>query len=627
MCACRPFYFAMTSTRIEALRQKAGELPLCAGVYLMKNKDGTVIYVGKSRHLRARVLTYFTGNDHPVKTARMVSAVHDFDYIVCDSEIEALGLENTLIKKYAPRYNIKLKDAKSYPYIKISAGRYPSLSVTRERKDDGGKYFGPYQGTSDAYKNLDTVRRIFFLPSCKRSFPDDIGKGRPCLYKQMNRCLAPCAGCVSEKEFSLAVKGAERVLGGDIKETAEILRAQMTAAAEAEEYEAAARIRDAISALGRLRDEQKVLFDPSVRLDAWALYTDDLCGAIASLSIRHGVLSRKNEFSFPASEILTEEDALAFIGGFYEKSGATDMPKHLLLSFDAEDESTQTLSAYLSSLSQRKVTVSIPVRGEKHAICEMAKKNAIECAEKYKAGTMREEETLVSLASLLALEIVPSRIEVYDISNIGAEYTTAAMIVYEDGRLRKNEYRTFRIQKTQNDDYGAMREALSRRFAHKGDADFGALPDLILLDGGHTHVAVGKEALGEAGLDIPLFGLVKDAFHKTRALCDEENDIGIAKEQSVFVFLYKLQEEVHRFAVSRTMGAKQKSLKRSTLEDIPGIGKERAKLLLSYFGNMRRIKEASLEELCAVKGMTVIAAQALYAHYRNGKSKKGKEDQ
>ena len=603
----------MTKSKIEILREKAGTLPLSAGVYLMKNRDGTVIYVGKSRHLRARVLTYFTGNEHSIKTARMVSAVDDFDYIVCDSEIEALGLENTLIKKYAPRYNIKLKDAKSYPYIKISAGSYPTLSVTRERKDDGGKYFGPYSGTSDAYQNLDTVRRIFSLPTCHRRFPEDIGKARPCIYKDMHRCLAPCTGEISAKEYALAVKGAERVLSGDIRACTELLRDEMTAAAEAEKYELAARLRDAIAALSRVDAEQKVLCDPSVSFDAWALYADEACGAIAVLSVRHGVLNRKNEFSFPATEILSEESATEFISAYYKEKG--DIPREILLAFSPEQESTDALGAYLNALCGKKVSLFIPQRGEKRATCRMAEKNARECAVKYKENALREEDTLVSLASLLALEVVPERIEVYDISEIGAEFTTAAMIVYQSGRLLKNHYRTFRIESVTKDDYGAMREALSRRFSHKDDADFGEMPDLILLDGGKGHVTVGKAVLDALGLSIPIFGLVKDDFHKTRALCDEENEIGIVKEQSVFVFLYKLQEEVHRYAVSRAMGAKQRSLKKSTLEAIRGIGKERARLLLSYFGNMRRIKEADIEELSAVHGMTRPAAEAVYAYY------------
>ncbi len=613
----------MKKTKIEELREKASSLPLSPGVYLMKNRDGTVIYVGKSRRLRARVLTYFTGNEHPVKTARMVAAVHDFDYIVCDSEIEALGLENTLIKKYAPRYNIKLKDAKSYPYIKISSGSYPSLSVTRERKDDGGRYFGPYSGTADAYANLDTVRRVFRLPSCKRKFPEEIGKGRPCIYRQMHRCLAPCASDVTAKEYRLAVESAAAVLEGNIKETEAMLHTEMLLRAEEEQFEAAARLRDAITALGKLGETQKVLADASVSLDVWALYADELCGALSVLSVRGGVLNRKNEFSFSSTEILSEESATEFIAAYYEKHG--DIPKEILFAFAAEEETLSALSAFLTNIRKKKTTVLSPKRGEKRAMCEMAKKNAAECAAKYKEGAVREESTLLSLAHLLKLEVLPERIEVYDISNIGDEYTTAGMIVYEDGKLRKNQYRTFRIESTYRDDYGAMREALRRRFAHLSDAAFGAVPDLILLDGGKTHVAVGHEVMEEMGLTIPLFGMVKDEYHKTRALCDREHDIGIAKEQAVFVFLYKLQEEVHRHAVGATMGAKTRSLKHSTLENIPNIGKERAKLLLAYFGNMKRIKEASVEELASVKGMTLPAADAVYAHYHQEKEKDKKK--
>ncbi len=604
----------MMRSKAKELREKANALPLSPGVYLMKNKDGTVIYVGKSRHLRARVLSYFTGNEHTVKTARMISLVDDFDYIVCDSEIEALGLENTLIKQYSPRYNIKLKDAKSYPYIKISAGAYPSLSVTRERRADGGKYFGPYSGSADAHQNLDTVRRVFSLPSCKRHFPEEIGRARPCLYYQMKRCLAPCVeGAVSRAEFLDAVKGAERVLGGDVRETAERLRSEMEKAAEEERYEAAARLRDALLALKRLGEEQKVVSDASVSFDAWALHADELCGALTVLSVRHGTLNRKNDFSFSASEILSEESASDFISAFYKERA--DVPREILLDFSPEEETRSALSDYLSALRGNRVGVRIPRRGDKRAICEMARKNACESAERYKERTSKDERTLASLAALLTLEVLPERIEVYDISNIGEEYTTAAMIVYEDGHLAKNQYRTFRIEGTAQDDYGAMREALMRRFAHKDDGDFGRMPDLILLDGGRGHVAVGREVLSSLSLSVPLFGLVKDVHHKTRALCDEENDIGIAHEQAVFIFLYKLQEEVHRYAVSRTMGAKQRSLRHSTLEDVAGIGKERAKRLLAYFGNMTRIKEASVEELCAVRGMTLPAAEALYAYY------------
>ena len=597
----------------EELRKKANALPPTFGVYLMKNADGKVIYVGKSRKLSSRVASYFTGTEHSLKTARMVAAVSDFDTILCDSEIEALGLENTLIKKYSPKYNIKLKDAKSYPYITVSSGEYPKISVVRERKRDGGRYFGPYSGISDAYANVDTVQRLFRLPKCRRSFPEDIGKGRPCIYHQMGRCMAPCMGSVTPKEYQDAIHAATAILGGDTAHVKARLKEEMLLCAEEERFEAAARARDAISALEKLGERQKVLADGSVTLDAWGMFEGDPTGALSVLSLREGKLIRKNDFTFSASEILSAESALSFLADYYTCS--SDIPKEVLLGFSVAAEELVSLSDFLSAEKGKKVTVTGTRRGQKHALCEMAKKNAEEAAKKQADTAVRDEETLVAIAQLLALEVLPSRIEVYDISSIGKEFTTAGMIVCEDGALKRSAYRTFRIKTAECDDYGAMREVLRRRFAHAKDESFGAYPDLILLDGGRTHVSVGKEVLREMGIDVPLFGLVKDEHHKTRALCTEDADVGIAHAQNVYVFLYKLQEEVHRHALRMTMEAKSRSLKRSSLESIHGVGKERAKKLLAYFGALRRVKEASLEELCAVPSITKTAAAAVYAHY------------
>ncbi len=601
----------MKSTK-ELLREKANALPPTPGVYLMKNAEGRVIYVGKSRRLCARVASYFTG-EHTAKTARMVAAVADFDTILCDNEIEALGLENTLIKQYKPKYNIRLKDAKSYPYIALSGGEYPRLFVTRERSAEGARYFGPYTGTADAYANLDTVRRLFRLPSCSRRFPEEIGRGRPCLYRQMGRCMAPCTGEVSAKEYGAAIRAAVGVLVGHTAAVAAGLREEMQRAAEGEQYEAAARIRDAIFALQKLGTRQKVLADERVSLDAWGMDDTTPTGALSVLSVREGKLMRKNDFTFSSGEILSPDAALSFITDFYMRGA--DIPAEVALGFAPSPEELSSLADFLSAQRGRKTAVRVAQRGEKRGLCDMAAKNAREAAEKQADRTAREEQTLASLARLLALEVYPSRIELYDISAIGEEYTTAGMIVCEDGALKKNAYRTFRIRSVARDDYGAMREVLTRRFAHAEDEDFGALPDLILLDGGHGHVAVGRAVLAELGISVPLFGLVKDDYHKTRALCTESEDVSIAKEQGIFVFLYKLQEEVHRYTVRATMGAKGRSLKRSTLESVPGIGRERARRLLAYFGNLRRIKAASVEELSAVGGMTRTAAAALYAHY------------
>ncbi|MBE6655522.1 MAG: excinuclease ABC subunit UvrC [Ruminococcaceae bacterium] len=614
-------FFNTMRTKREELREKANALPPSPGVYLMKDAEGTVIYVGKSRKLSARVASYFTGNDHAVKTARMIAKVADFDTILCDSEIEALGLENTLIKKYAPKYNVKLKDAKSYPYIAVTAGEYPRIFVTRERTKDGSRYFGPYSGISDAYVNLDTVRKLFHLPSCRRRFPEDIGRERPCIYRQMKRCMAPCVGDVTSKEYKEAVRAAVAVLSGDTREAERRLREEMLLAAGEEHFEAAARARDAIFALAKLGEKQKVLADGSVSADAWGLILGNPTDALSVLSVREGKLIRKNDFTFASSEILTPETAIAFLTDYYMRGA--DIPKEILLGFLPPEESETALSAFLSKERGRKTVVHHVQRGTKRGLCDMAAKNAAEAVKKETERTTRDEGTLVTLASLLALEVLPSRIEVYDISAIGKEYTTAGMIVYEDGVLKKNAYRTFRIKTVVNDDYSAMKEALTRRFAHADDESFGLLPDLILLDGGRGHVSVGKEALKEAGLDIPLFGLVKDEHHKTRALCTERETVGIAHEQSVYVFLYKLQEEVHRHAVLATMEAKGRSLKRSSLENVRGIGKERARRLLAYFGSLKRLKEASVEEIAAVRGMTKPAAASVYAHFH---PQKGSEE-
>ncbi len=602
------------NTLLGALRAKAAALPLCPGVYLMKNKSGVIIYVGKSRKLRQRVSQYFSEGEATPKTKRLVANIADFDYIVCDTEIEALSLENTLIKQYAPRYNIKLKDAKSYPYIAVSAGEFPRVFVTRDRKNDGAHYFGPYASASEAKLNAETVNRIFRLPTCRHRFPAETGKIRPCLYKQMGRCLAPCLAASSKKEYKEAVKGALGVLAGKTHETVKTLRERMLALAEEEQFEAAARLRDAILALEKLGEKQKVVDEASVFLDVWGLCSTDYVGAISLLSVRSGALNRKQEFTFSAQELLDEGSALDFIASYYAETA--EPPKKILLAFSVGEEEAVLLSDFLSQKRGGRVSVLLPKRGKGRSLCALAEKNAMEAAEKYAQSKVREEETAKSLARLLSLKEPPLRIELYDISSIGAEETTAGLIVWENGRLAKNAYRLFHISSVVNDDYGAMREVLSRRFAHKEDAEsFGAFPDLILLDGGQGHVRVGRAVLEEMGVSVPLFGLVKNDKHKTEALCDGERIISFLREQDIFVFLYQLQEEVHRFTVRAVMRAKSKHLRTSSLESISGIGKERARLLLAYFGNLRRIKSATVGELAAVKGITKTAAVAVYSHF------------
>lgn len=600
---------------ILRLREKAAALPLQPGVYLMKDKNGKIIYVGKSRKLKNRVSSYFVG-EHNRKTARMVAAVADFDTILCDSEIEALSLENVLIKQHNPHYNIKLKDAKSYPYIKVTDSPYPRLLVTRDREAGHGRYFGPYTGTAAAYAAADAVNRIFRLPTCRRSFPRDIGKERPCLYRQLGRCIAPCTGQVSAAEYGALMHAACAVLNGNVRDTVNRLEADMLRYAEEERFEEAARCRDSMAALQHLTEKQKVVADAEVEQDVFAVYTDDTCGVLSMLVIREGKLCGKNEFVFSAAELSDAESLSAFLFDLYRDG--SKLPREILLDFALEEEETEALAHVFTERAGHRVTLATPQRGAKRRLCAMAEANAKERAARYAADTVREDKTLVALCRLLGLEVLPERIEAYDISNLGTEHMRAAMVVYEGGGMKRADYRTFAIRSTDGiDDYGAMREALTRRLSHVGDGSpsLGTAPDLLLLDGGVGHVHVGREVLASLGLDIPIFGMVKDDFHKTRALTDGENEISLARDNNVFTLLYKIQEEVHRVAVRQTMGAKRKTLRRSKLEEIPGIGPTRAKLLLAAFGGLGKIKQAKEDDIAAVRGISQTDAAAVYRYF------------
>jgi excinuclease ABC subunit C len=610
--------------RIAALRKKAATLPLCPGVYLMRDARGNIIYVGKSAKLRNRVASYFSQQHRSPKTARMVSLVADFDYILCDGEMEALALENTLIKEHAPKYNIKLKDAKSYPYIKITQEEYPRLLVTRQRLPDKGKYFGPYQSSATAHEALDVLNRIFGLPTCRRSFPRDIGRERPCLYRQMGRCVAPCTGEVGAEKFRELVRCAGWVLEGNTKGTEAALTEAMGAAAESEQFELAARYRDSIAALRRLGDRQKVVADESVSRDVFALYEDELSGVLAVLNIRAGKLLNKNEFLFSAGELTEAADLPGLLIQYYRD--VADYPREILTDFPLEESEYPTLASYFSHAAGARVLIRTPKRGELRELCDMALANAKQRAERYRAETEREDKTLVLLSQMLGLEVIADRIEAFDISNIGREHITASMVVFENGKPKRSDYRTFSIRTTDGiDDYGAMREALSRRLAHIGDgsASLGKRPDLILLDGGVGHVRTVREVACDLGHpDIPLFGMVKDDFHKTRAITDGEREIGIAAEQAVYVLIYRIQEEAHRVAVSHTMAAKSRSLRRSTLEDIPGIGKAKAARLLAAFGSIARLSAAEEGEIARLPGFGKKDEEAIRAHLKKRADKK-----
>ncbi|MBQ9134261.1 MAG: excinuclease ABC subunit UvrC [Clostridia bacterium] len=602
--------------RTARLLEKANSLPLRPGVYIMKNAFGEVIYVGKSRKLKNRVSQYFQNSEKNIKTEKMVAAVQDFDFFLCDTEMEALTLENVLIKEHYPRYNINLKDSKSYPYIKVTTGEeYPRLVVTRTRGADRAKYFGPYSGASVAYNIVDTLCKTLGIPNCKRVFPRDIGKERPCMYYQIGQCMGVCRKGSVKEEYDAAVSAALRVLGGDFALAKDELEKRMYHCAETENFEAAAKCRDSIAALEKISERQKVVSSPKAEQDVVALYSDEKCSVISVFYVRGGMLVDKGEYVFSADEILSDEDIPSFLCGLY--STREYIPREILLYNDTDAESIEALAALLSEKAGRKISVHRPLRGELKKLCEMVRDNAAEKAAKFAQASERDNKMLAKLAALLALPSPPQRIEAYDISNLGKEHITAGMIVAENGKLKKKEYRSFSIRTTDGiDDYGAMRETLSRRLAHLADEEgsFSHRPDLILLDGGAGHVGTVRALLRELGISIPVYGMVKDEHHKTRALTDGERDISIAREQSVFVFIYGLQEEVHRYAVSRMDSAKRKTLKRSVLEDVPGIGPAKAKKYMKAAGSLTALKGADIGKL-AEWGIPPKDAAAIVAYF------------
>ena len=619
---------------LEYLQNKAAALPRSPGVYIMENGEGTVIYVGKSRSLRDRVSQYFHGS-HDTKTGKMAAAVRDFRFINCDTEMEALALENSLIKQYTPRYNIKLKDAKSYPYIKLSVkARYPRITMTRKRVPDGSLYFGPYSSTQTVFTVIASLEKTLGIPSCKRNFPEDIGKGRPCVNKQIGRCIGVCTGDVSEAAYRERIDQAVQILRGGTREPIQALSEKMYRCSEELQFEEAARCRDTIEALRKLSERQKAVGSPDVECDIVGLYMKQF-GEEASFRdcvsifyVRSGYIADSEHVLFGSEEILADEDEmdvgespmLAFLVSLYQSREY--IPGEILLSFELPENDLWLLSNYISDRAGHKVTIRTPKRGGSRYLCDMAVSDARLHSENSRKREENEEKMLVHLASMLQLEVLPQRIEAYDISNLGTEHITAGMVVAIDGKLSKKDYRTFKIKgQAGQDDYAAMREVLLRRLNHiSGEIDpaeaLEATPDLILLDGGVGHVHTVQEAMAEIGVDIPVFGMVKDEFHKTRTLTDGENEIQIARQMDVFRFIYGLQEEVHRYTVGRMMNAKRKTLKTSTLEQIPGIGPAKAKALLAGMGTLSALQKASVAELSAIDGITNADAERVYTYFR-----------
>ena len=601
----------------EELRTKANELPLAPGVYLMMDKTGKVIYVGKAKKLRNRVSQYFQDNStHNLKTRNMVSQVDRFDTIFVSTEFEALVLENSLIKQHMPHYNILLKDDKGYPFVRLDMkAEYPRFTLVNKTAEDGAKYFGPFGGRQETRMALDAVCAAFKLPTCTKQFPRDLDKERPCLNHHMGKCDAFCRSSVSSEEYRNRIHQAVMLLEGRYKQLTRAMEEEMEREAEELHFERAALLRDRIRAIETLGKKQKVIAGICADTDIWGVYRGDVKSGYAVLHVEDGQLTyRETELFSAAVEESVEEILAAVTAQYYLPRGA--VPREILL--PCEMESSDELAQVLSDRAGRKVTVRVPQRGERAELLRMAERNAREEVERATTEAERTDKTLELLAKMCSLTAAPRRMEAYDISNTGKSDIVASMTVFQGARPLKRDYRKFKIKSLTDhpDDYSSMREVLTRRFKRyqDGDEKFSVLPDLLLMDGGAAHAQIAEEVLREFSLDIPVFGMVKDDRHRTRALITAEGEeIGIQANQNVFALIGRIQEETHRFAITFHHESHGKSAVRSTLDQIPGVGETRRKALLSRFKSIRAIKEASEGELAAVVPKNV--AKAVYNYY------------
>jgi excinuclease ABC subunit C len=569
----------------DHLKEKLAVLPEQPGCYLMKDKNGTVIYVGKAKVLKNRVRSYFTGT-HDGKTLRLVNEIADFEYIVTSSNIEALILEMNLIKKYDPKYNVMLKGDNSYPFIKITAEKHPRLIITRKVKKDGGKYFGPYPHVQAANETKKLLDRIYPLRKCS-TMPN-----RVCLYYHMGQCLAPCVYPVSEQQNKEIVEQIVRFLNGGYKEVKEELTKKMMKAAEALEFERAKEYRDQIAHIEATMEKQKMTMNDFVDRDVFGYAYDKGWMCVQVFFIRQGKLIERDASMFPMYQD-PDEELLTFLGQFYTKANHFK-PKEVILPADIDGELAEQLL---------EVTVVQPKKGKKKELVDLASKNAtIALKEKFYLIERDEERTIKAvenLGKILGIP-VPHRIEAFDNSNIHGTDPVSAMVVFIDGKPEKKEYRKYKIKTVEGpDDYESMREVVRRRYTRVLKEGL-PLPDLIIIDGGKGHLAAVRDVLeNELGLDIPLAGLAKDDKHRTSELImgDPPQIVPLERNSQEFYLLQRIQDEVHRFAVTFHRQTRGKTMFHSVLDDIPGVGEKRKKALLKHFGSIKNMKEATVEEL------------------------------
>ena len=611
------------------IREELKKLPEKPGVYLMHDGKDEIIYVGKAISLKNRVRQYFQSSRNlSPKIRQMVSHIKYFEYIITDSELEALVLECNLIKEHNPKYNTMLKDDKSYPYIKVTVQEeYPRVLFARRMKRDKNKYFGPYTSAGAVKDTIDLIQKIYKIRTCNRNLPKDIGKERPCLYHQIKQCDAPCQGYISREEYQKSIHKVMNFLNGDYKEVLSYLQEKMMNAAQEMEFEQAAQYRDLIQSVNHISNKQKINSSGMEDQDIIALAKAQEESVVALFFVRDGKLLGREHFHMQHSietsrtEVMTE-----FVKQFY--AGTPYLPREILL--ECEIEETEILEQWLSSKKGVKVKILVPKRGKKAELVDMARRNAvnilkldsekIRMEEKRTIGAVKEIEQLIGISGL-------KRMEAFDISNFNGFETVASMVVYENGKPKKRDYRKFKIQSVKGpDDYKSMEEVLTRRFLHgkkereqlkeqQMDLQFGSFtrfPDLLLMDGGKGQVNVAERVLAQLNLTIPVCGMVKDDNHRTRGLYYQNEEIIFPPKSEAFRLITRIQDEAHRFAIEYHRELRGKASVHSILDEINGIGPKRRKALMKYFKDIAKIKDASVEELCQVEGITKNVAEEIY---------------
>ncbi|MDD6268445.1 MAG: excinuclease ABC subunit UvrC [Oscillospiraceae bacterium] len=604
--------------RLPFLREKTAKLTTSPGVYIMKNKSGEIIYIGKAKNLKNRVTSYFREEaDHTPKVASMVSNVYDYSFIVTDSEYEALVLECSLIKQHQPKYNILLKDDKGYSYIRISDEPYPRIT-SEKNKEKPGEYLGPYMSGTVPRETVAEVNRVFKLPTCHKRFPDDFRKGRPCLNYHINLCSGLCRGRISRKEYCETIEQAVEYIRGGSEESAKRMEREMEEAAERLDFERAAVLRDRINAIRKAGETQKI-FDADVQeADVIASAENSGSQCISVLIYRSRRLFDKQTFFFSEEEYDPSQLIQSFLEQYYH--GRRDIPKNIYV--DTEIPESEMLEKWLSALSGTRVYIHMPQRGILVRFVELSKNNATEELALRAGRTAKEVKALETLGQILGLKSAPLYIEAYDVSNLSSSSIVAGMIVFENGRPLKKAYKRFSFpEKNSPDDYACMRETLRRRLTHlvenEGDEGFLKKPDLILLDGGPGHVNAVKPVLEELGLDIPLYGMVKDNKHRTRAIAEDGGEISVSQHRSAFNMLTQIQDEVHRFAVSYMHSRHKKNSYELELTAVKGIGLKKAQKLLIFYKTKENMKKASPEELAKTAGVNLETGKKLYEIIQN----------